>query len=418
MLRGHARDAIARCEEALAVARAVGARAEEGHALNTLGACRSGLGEHEAGEACLREALAIALELQLFDDIGRAYVNLSDCVDQAGRIDEAARLALEGVEAGRSLGLGTGYRAMLLAEAAQRTFRAGRWDDAERLADQALALRAGGLVEGSRARDRRPGRGRARRSRRRAGRLRACARHVQRRRVRDVDRAGRRGRRRARAVGRTSHRGAGRRVARPGAKRGTRSTPSSPPACTGSVCARRPSSRRRRARGSTEPGSASARRGPRNWPRRIAGQVAATPPGTPAPELLLYAAAVRGRADPRRAHARPGRLGRADRARRRARHPGRRRLRPLAPAPRPPSRSGSATPLPSRCAPPRPQRPGSAPGRCWTRSARWHGAAASIWARPPIRPPRTTSTSRPASATSSASSPPGAPTARSAPSCS
>ena len=61
MLRGHAREAIARCEEALAVARAVGARAEEGHALNTLGACRSGLGEHDAGEACLREALAIAL---------------------------------------------------------------------------------------------------------------------------------------------------------------------------------------------------------------------------------------------------------------------------------------------------------------------------------------------------------------------
>ena len=48
-------------------------------------------------------------------------MNLSDCVDQAGRIDEAARLALDGFEAGRSLGLGTGYRAMLLSEAAQRT---------------------------------------------------------------------------------------------------------------------------------------------------------------------------------------------------------------------------------------------------------------------------------------------------------
>ena len=149
MLRGHAREAIARCEEALVVARAVGARAEQGHALNTLGACRSGVGEHEAGEACLREALAIALELELFDDIGRAYVNLSDCIDQAGRIDEAARLALDGFEASRSLGLGTGYRAMLLGEAAHRMFRIGRWDDAERLANQALALRAGGLVEGS-----------------------------------------------------------------------------------------------------------------------------------------------------------------------------------------------------------------------------------------------------------------------------
>ena len=115
MLRGRGREAIARCEEALAVARAVGARAEEGQALNTLGTCRAGLGEHEAGEASLREALAIALELQQLDDVGRAYVNLSDCVDQAGRIDEAARLALDGFEAGQSLGLGTGHRAMLLA---------------------------------------------------------------------------------------------------------------------------------------------------------------------------------------------------------------------------------------------------------------------------------------------------------------
>ena len=131
------------------VARAVGARAEEGHALNTLGTCRSGLGEHAAAEACLREALAIALELRDFDDIGRAYVNLGDVLDQAGRIDEAAQIALDGLEAGRSLGLGTGYRAMLLGEAAQRRFRAGHWDHAAQLAGRALALHAGGLAEGN-----------------------------------------------------------------------------------------------------------------------------------------------------------------------------------------------------------------------------------------------------------------------------
>ena len=48
MLRGRVHQAIPRCEEALAVARAVGARAEEGQALNTLGACLSGRGEHDA----------------------------------------------------------------------------------------------------------------------------------------------------------------------------------------------------------------------------------------------------------------------------------------------------------------------------------------------------------------------------------
>ena len=94
---------------------------------------RSGLGEHAAGEACLREALAIALDLRLPDDVGRAYINLSDAVDQAGRIDEAAELALEGAR-GRPAARDSarGYRAMLLTEAAQRRFRTGRWDDAER----------------------------------------------------------------------------------------------------------------------------------------------------------------------------------------------------------------------------------------------------------------------------------------------
>ena len=213
--------AIPRCEEALAVARAVGARAEEGQALNTLGACLSGRGEHDAAEACLREALAIALELQQSHDIGRAYVNLADCVDQAGRIDEAARLALDGVEAGRSLGLGTGYRAMLLTEAAQRRFRTGLWDDARRLADRALALRAGGLVEGvAHATIAQVAAARGDPARRRAEGLRACARVVQDRCVRDVDRAGRRGRRRARAVRGPSHRGAEPGRERPGAYRG------------------------------------------------------------------------------------------------------------------------------------------------------------------------------------------------------
>ena len=75
-------------------------------------------------------------------------MNLSDCVDQAGRIEEAAQLALDGFEAAQSLGLGTGYRAMLLSEAAHRMFRTGRWDEAERLADRALRMQAGGLIEG------------------------------------------------------------------------------------------------------------------------------------------------------------------------------------------------------------------------------------------------------------------------------
>ena len=322
MLRGHAREAIARCEEALAVARAVGARAEEGQALNTLGACRSGLGEHEAGEACLREALAIALELQHLDDVGRAYVNLSDCVDQAGRIDEAARLALDGFEAGRSLGLGTGYRAMLLSEAAQRRFRAGRWDDAERLADRALAHASGRARGGDRARDRRPDRGRARRSRRRArtaSRVRATSFRTDASAMWNapVDA----GVAELELLGRTSRPRRGTWSCAAWREPRARSTRSTPPACTGSACAWRPSSRRRHARGSTSRASARRRPGRRTLAERIAGQVAATPAGTPAPELLLYAALCTAELTRVDARARSGRVGR-----RRSRAPMRSRI--------------------------------------------------------------------------------------------
>ena len=238
-------------------------------------------------EACLREALAIALELELFDDIGRAYVNLSDCIDQAGRIDEAARLALDGFEASRSLGLGTGYRAMLLGEAAHRMFRTGRWDDAERLANQALALRAGGLVEGSaQATLAQIAAARGDPDAAQDGLARA---HALDRRVRDVDRACRRGRRRARVVGRTTGRGAGRRGARAGAKR-RRGVP---------VLHRAPvldrSARGGRARGGRARGVRRRRRARRAGQGRGSGRAdrragRRDAPGTPAPELLLYAA--------------------------------------------------------------------------------------------------------------------------------
>ena len=148
MLGGHWRQAAARCREALAIARRVGARAEEGQALNTLGVCLAEAGDRSAGEAALREALAIATELERADDVGRALCNLGDCVDQTGRIEEAVRVALDGVAACRALGLLGGYPGLLLCDAAQRQLRLGRCHEAEALAEQAIAARAGGLVEG------------------------------------------------------------------------------------------------------------------------------------------------------------------------------------------------------------------------------------------------------------------------------
>ncbi|MGZ4760411.1 MAG: ATP-binding protein, partial [Acidimicrobiales bacterium] len=57
MLMSRFRDAERRCHEAIAVARAVGDRTVEGHARNTLGCCRSGLGHTDEGIELMREAL-------------------------------------------------------------------------------------------------------------------------------------------------------------------------------------------------------------------------------------------------------------------------------------------------------------------------------------------------------------------------
>jgi predicted ATPase/DNA-binding CsgD family transcriptional regulator len=119
------------CEEAIAIARAVGARAEEGHALNTLGFDLSCLGDPEAGVEHLRLALEIAGEVGDLDDLARAYLNLSELLGgPLNRLEEALRLALEGVELSRRVGLARDYGVSLQASAVAALYELGRWDDA------------------------------------------------------------------------------------------------------------------------------------------------------------------------------------------------------------------------------------------------------------------------------------------------
>ena len=126
---------------------------------------------------------------------------------------------------------------------------------------------------------------------------------------------------------------------------------------------------------------------------RIAGEVAATSPGTPAPELVLYAELCAAELT-RAAHAPDPAAWAAPIARADAlADPGRRRLRPPAP--------GRGRPR-ARAAPPRRRtaarrrghrRPARRPAAAGRDPARWRSAAASTSARPRTRPPRTTSTS-------------------------
>jgi DNA-binding CsgD family transcriptional regulator len=132
--------AQARCQEAVAVARQVGARAVEGHALNSLGASLGNRGHLEAGVAHLEQARAIATELGDPDDLCRAYHNLGCIYLINGRHEEAVRAELECLDLARRFGSMGSYGAVVIAVAAQALLWLGRWEEAERLLDEAFDL--------------------------------------------------------------------------------------------------------------------------------------------------------------------------------------------------------------------------------------------------------------------------------------
>jgi DNA-binding CsgD family transcriptional regulator/tetratricopeptide (TPR) repeat protein len=141
MRRGQLSASRVRCEEAIAVARSVDARAQEGHAVNTLGCVLAGLGDVEAGIAALRRALALAEEAGTFHDIFRAYANRSAVLaSYAGREEEALQVALEGLERLRRLGLELAPPGNVLrGDVAHGLWFLGRWGEAEELTSEALA---------------------------------------------------------------------------------------------------------------------------------------------------------------------------------------------------------------------------------------------------------------------------------------
>jgi ATP/maltotriose-dependent transcriptional regulator MalT len=128
----------AACEHAIEVARAVGAKATEGHATNSLGVIKMGAGDFEGSERALREAMRIAEEVTDLDGIWRAYTNLSECLDEQGRVDEAATLALQGADRADRLGM-LSYAQFLQGEACWRLTRLGRLDETAAILERVLA---------------------------------------------------------------------------------------------------------------------------------------------------------------------------------------------------------------------------------------------------------------------------------------
>jgi DNA-binding CsgD family transcriptional regulator len=132
MLVDRHEEAIASCVEAIAIARRVGARAEEGHARNTLGLVQTYLGNPGEGVANLRESLQIAEEVGDIDDLCRAYLNLSDCLaGPLNRLEEGLQLALEGAALSQRRGTASDYGVSIQSNAAMTLIRLGRFRDAK-----------------------------------------------------------------------------------------------------------------------------------------------------------------------------------------------------------------------------------------------------------------------------------------------
>jgi tetratricopeptide (TPR) repeat protein len=134
-------------EEAIKLARAVGSRTEEGHALKTLGLVAAHEGDFDLGIRYAQQALSIAEEVHDTGAIAGGYIDLSYLLSVAGRLEEATQAALEGCEVASRLGLDRQYRPILEANAAGAMFELGRWEDAARLVAAAAQRGPSGTTE-------------------------------------------------------------------------------------------------------------------------------------------------------------------------------------------------------------------------------------------------------------------------------
>ncbi len=135
--QGHYRESRDLCEEAITIARQLGALAEEGDARRALGVDLAFLGDLEAGVGQLGEARRIAEAVGKVDEVARALAVLSSLLEAFGELEAATTVALEGAELAASRGLGRWHSPFLTATAARALFALGRWDDADLLLHRA-----------------------------------------------------------------------------------------------------------------------------------------------------------------------------------------------------------------------------------------------------------------------------------------
>ncbi|XHM91455.1 response regulator transcription factor [Peterkaempfera sp. SMS 1(5)a] len=133
MLTGPSVEHIEVAERAAAIARQVGARTVELHALLTLGTLRCDFGEIEGGVAGLRKVCQAAAELGDPDLHCRAFINLASLLEQVGRSAEALEVAREGMEVSLQSGMIRYNGSLLAGNIAEPLIALGRHEEAARL---------------------------------------------------------------------------------------------------------------------------------------------------------------------------------------------------------------------------------------------------------------------------------------------
>jgi predicted ATPase len=122
---------------AVRAAREVGAAQQEADSSVTLGWARCYLSAGAEGLDDLRAGLGLAMQIGIPFSAVRGYVNLSDALELAGRHDEAAQVAREGIALADRAGMSRTLGAFLTSNLVESLIRMGRWDEAERLAAEA-----------------------------------------------------------------------------------------------------------------------------------------------------------------------------------------------------------------------------------------------------------------------------------------
>jgi DNA-binding CsgD family transcriptional regulator len=125
-------------EQAVAVAQAVGARAEEAHARNTLGTGLATLGCSADGIEMIRAGLRIARQIGDDTEAARCHVNLASTLTEARQAEEALRAGEEGIAQATALGLARTAAAAILGSVLEALYQLGRWDEIQTRASAEL----------------------------------------------------------------------------------------------------------------------------------------------------------------------------------------------------------------------------------------------------------------------------------------